>query len=178
MRKIVLTFGLIAGAILAASMLVALPFRDQIGFDRAAVIGYTTMIIAFLMIYFGVRQYRDTVAGGVVSFGRALSVGLLITLVATVCYVATWEFIYFKVTPEYGQAYTEYAIEKARKSGASEADLARQREELAKFQEAYDKPLVNIAYTFLEPLPVGLVFALVSAGILRRRRPGVVPVMA
>jgi uncharacterized membrane protein len=178
MRRIVLTFGLIAGAILAASMLLALPFRDQIGFDRAVFIGYTTMVVAFLMIYFGVRQYRDTVAGGTVSFGRAFSVGLLITLVATVCYVATWEFIYFKVTPQYGQAYAEHALEKARRAGASEGELARQREELAKFQAEYDKLLVNIAYTFLEPMPVGVVFALVSAGILRRRKVPVSPLPA
>jgi hypothetical protein len=34
----------------------------------------------------------------------------------------------------------------------------------------YRKPLVNIAYTFIEPFPVGLVFTLVCAGILRKRR--------
>jgi hypothetical protein len=91
MRRIVLTFGLIAGAILSVMMLVAMVFKDQIGFDRAAVIGYTTMVLAFLMVFAGVKSYRDNMAGGSVTFGRAFKVGLLITLVATVCYVATWE---------------------------------------------------------------------------------------
>ena len=89
MRKIVLTYGLIAGAILSLMMLVTIPFQDRIGFDKGAVIGYTTMVIAFLMIFFGVRSYRDNVAGGSVGFGRALGVGLLITLIASICYVAT-----------------------------------------------------------------------------------------
>ena len=31
-------------------------------------------------------------------------------------------------------------------------------------------PLVNVAFTLLEPLPVGLVFTLVSAGVLSRKR--------
>ncbi|MBL8959323.1 MAG: DUF4199 domain-containing protein [Gemmatimonadetes bacterium] len=170
MRRIVLTFGLIAGGILAASMLLALPFRDQIGLDRAVVVGYTTMVLAFLMIYFGVRSYRDNVAGGTVSFGRAFAVGGLITLVATACYVVTWEFVYFKVTPDYGEAYAAQAIEKARKSGASEAELAATRKEMEEFQVMYDKPLYNAAITFLEPLPIGLLFTLLTAGIMSRRR--------
>jgi hypothetical protein len=38
----------------------------------------------------------------------------------------------------------------------------------------YKNPLVNIAFTFLEPLPVGLIFSLVTAGVLsRKRRAGV-----
>lgn len=170
MRRIVLTFGLIAGGILSASMIIALPFRDAIGLDRAMVIGYTTMVLAFLMIYFGVRSYRDNVADGHVGFGRAFSVGLLITAVATVCYVATWEVIYFKVTPDYGEAYAAQAVEKARKSGATEAELAAKTAEMAEFQQMYKNPFYNAAVTFLEPLPVGLLFSLIAAGTLSRRR--------
>ena len=65
MRKIVLTFGLIAGAILSVMMLVTQSFFDQIGFDKGEIIGYTTMVLAFLMVFFGVRSYRDNVAGAI-----------------------------------------------------------------------------------------------------------------
>lgn len=170
MRKIVLTFGLIAGAILAAMMLLTLPFQDQIGFDKGAIIGYTTMVLAFLMVFFGVKSYRDNVAGGSVTFGRAFGVGLLITLVATICYVATWEVIYYKLAPDFGDKYAAYAIEKAKASGASEAELAEKLKQMTAFKEMYRNPLVNIAFTFLEPMPVGLVFTLVTAGILSRKR--------
>jgi len=51
MRKIVLTFGLIAGAILSAMMLITLPFQDRIGFDKGWIIGYTSMVAAFLMVF-------------------------------------------------------------------------------------------------------------------------------
>jgi len=170
MRKIVLTYGLIAGAILSLMMLVTIPFQDRIGFDKGLVIGYTTMVIAFLMIYFGVRSYRDNVAGGSVGFGRALGVGLLITLIASICYVATWQFIYYRLTPDFMDKYSAYTIEKARKSGATDATIAARTKEMAEFSEMYRNPLINIAFTFLEPLPVGVVFALVTAGVLCRRR--------
>lgn len=170
MRKIVLTFGLIAGDILAAMMLLAFAFQDRIGFDNGAIVGYTSMVLAFLLVYFGVRSYRDNVAGGRIGFWRAFGVGLGIVAVATACYVATWQFVYHRMAPDFMDKYAAYAIDKARKAGATEAQIATTRKEMAEFAEMYKNPLVNIAFTVLEPLPVGLVFALVSAGLLSRRR--------
>ncbi len=170
MRKIVLTFGLIAGAMLSAMMLLTLPFTDKIGFDKGEVIGYTTMVLAFLMVYFGVKSYRDNVAGGSVTFGRAFRVGLMITAVASVCYVATWQWVYYKIAPDFGEKYTAFAVEKAKKSGATDAQVAATKKEMTEMMEWYKNPLVNIAITFLEPLPVGLVFTMVTAGVLSRRR--------
>jgi hypothetical protein len=170
MRRIVLTFGLIAGAILSAMMLMTLPFQDQIGFDKGAIIGYTTMVLAFLMVFFGVKSYRDNVAGGSVTFGRACKVGLMITAVASVCYVTTWEVIYHKFAPDFVDKYAAYTLEKARKSGATDAQIAVQMKEMAKFKEMYKNPLVNIALTLLEPLPVGILVTVVTAGVLSRKR--------
>ena len=168
MRKIVLTFGLIAGAILSVMMLIQ--FQFQIGFDEGAIIGYTTMVLAFLMVFFGVRSYRDNVAGGSVTFGRAFMVGLLITLVASVCYVATWQFVYYRLVPDFGDKYAAYAIEKAKKSGATDAQVAAKTREMTELNQMLKKPLVNIALTFVEPLPVGVLFTLITAVALSRKR--------
>jgi hypothetical protein len=170
MKKIVLTFGLISGGILSLMMLVTMPFHDAIGNDAGLVIGYTSMVLAFLLIYFGVRSYRDNVAGGRVSFMKALGVGALIALVASACYVATWEAIYFGGKSDYIEKYQARELDKMRKSGASGPQLTAKQEEMQKFAEMYRNPLFNSAITFMEPLPVAIVFALVSAGILSRRR--------
>jgi hypothetical protein len=103
-------------------------------------------------------------------FPRAFMVGLMIMLVASVCYVATWQFIYHQVTPDFLEKYTAHTVEQARESGATAEEIARTTKEMGEFAEMYKNPLVNIAFTFLEPLPVGLVFTLVSAGILSRKR--------
>src|SRR5215207_5567450 len=172
MKKIVLTFGLIAGSILAAMLVVALQFQDAIGFDRGEVIGYTSMMIAFLLIFFGVRSYRDNVAGGRVRFGRALAVGVLIAAVASACYVATWEVIYFGFAPDYLEKYRAHLLDKARANGESEAALAKKKADMERFAKLYDNPAINAGITFLEPLPVALIVALVSAGVLSRQRKG------
>jgi hypothetical protein len=170
MKKTVWTFGLISGAILSAMMLLTMPFVASIGFDHGMVIGYTTMVLAFLLVFFGVRSYRDNVAGGTVGFGRALAVGSLIVLIASACYVATWELIYFKLSPDYVTRMQTYMMEKAQASGGSPEAIQKKVAETENFAKLYQNPAFNAAVTFLEPLPVGLVFALVAAGVLSRRR--------
>jgi hypothetical protein len=178
MKKTIWTFGLIAGGILSAMMLMTIPFEEAIGYDRGEIIGYATMVLAFLLIFFGIRSYRDTVGGGAVSFGRAMLVGTLITAVSSACYVATWEVIYFKLSPGFLEKSQTHAIEKAKANGASQAAIDKQVADMQKFAEYYKNPLINSAITFLEPLPVGLIIALVSAGILRRKRDAVASAMA
>ncbi|HEX7239942.1 MAG TPA: DUF4199 domain-containing protein [Longimicrobiaceae bacterium] len=170
MKRTVWTFGLISGAILSAMMLLTMPFVMDGGHEHGMAIGYTTMVLAFLLVYFGVRSYRDNVAGGTVGFGRALTVGLLIVVVASSCYVATWELLYFKLAPDYATKVEAYMVEQAKAEGGSPEEIRKKVAETREFMEMYRNPAVNVAFTFLEPLPVGLVFALVSAGVLSRRR--------
>jgi hypothetical protein len=170
MKKTVLTFGLISGAVISGLMLLMLPFHDAIGFETGGlIVGYTTMVLAFLLIYFGVRSYRDNVAGGTVRFGRAFAVGALIGLVSSICYVATWQVVYFKFMPDFMDKYGAHVIEKARASGENEAAIAKRREEMAKFAQMYKNPAFNAAVTLVEPLPVALLVALITAGVLSRR---------
>ena len=171
MKRIVLVFGLIAGVILSVSMVVSLQFHDAIGFGPVAMaIGYASMVLAFLLVYFGVRAYRDEVAGGTVGFGRAFAVGGLIALVASLCYVATWQVIYYRFEPDFMVKYQAHVLEKARASGASAEALARQKADMESFAKLYRNPAFNAAVTFAEPLPVALIIALVSAGVLSRKR--------
>ena len=171
MKKIVLTFGLISGVLLSAMMIgVIMPNIDRIGMDHGMVIGYTIMVLAFLLVFFGIRSYRETVGNGHISFGRALAVGFLIMAIACICYVVTWEIVYFNFLPDFGDKYAAYLIEKARAAGASAEEIAKQTEEMRKFKMMYNNVFYNAAFTFLEPLPVGVPMTLISAAILRKNR--------
>jgi uncharacterized protein DUF4199 len=172
MKKIVLTFGLISGAVLCVLMTINTVFAENIGFDNAVVVGYTTMVLAFLLVFFGIRSYRENVGGGQISFGKALTVGLLIMLITAVCYVVTWEIIYFKFMPDFVDKYMAHTTESLRASGKPPEQIQREIDEMNRMMTLYKNNfLVNIAFTFLEPLPVGLVMTLISALILRRRAP-------
>ena len=169
MKRVVLTFGLLSGAVSSAMMIAAVPFADRIGFDRAEIIGYTSMILSFLLVFFGIRSYRDNVAGGALTFSKAFQIGLLITVVSCLCYVVTWEILYFNFMPDFLEKYSRYMVEHAKAAGATAEAINAQVEQLKDFQKVYNNVFYNAAITFIEPLPVGLVVTLFSAAILKRR---------
>ena len=170
MKKLVLTFGLISGAIMAVLMLANVGFIDRIGFENGTIVGYTSIVLSFLMVFFGIRSYRENIGGGYISFGRAFSVGILIALIASVVYVVTWEFEYRNFFYDFPEKYTAYVIETARASGASAEEVARQSLDLNSMWELYRGNIfVRAAFTFLEPFPVGLLITLISAAVLRKR---------
>jgi hypothetical protein len=169
MKKTVLTFGLISGVLSSAMMLTTLLFVDRVGFDRAAIVGYTGIVLSFLLVFFGVRSYREQ-SGGTLTFGRGFAVGILITLISCVFYVVTWQFVYFKLNRGFLDQYTAYTIKKAQSEGATDQAIAALRQQMADFKVTYDKPLYNAAYTFIEPFPVGLLITTISAAVLRKKR--------
>src|SRR5438105_11028737 len=153
MKKTVWTFGLTSGAIISILMLVTIPFQDELGFDHSLLVGYTTMVLAFLLIYFGVRSYRDNVKGGSVRFGRAFAVGALIAVISSVCYVATWEVMYFKFMPDLLSKYQAHELEKARAGGASEDVIAKQKAEMDKLGEMEKNQGIHSDMTLDETSP-------------------------
>jgi hypothetical protein len=169
MKKTVLTFGLISGAICALMIVGTMPFEAKIGFSKAEIIGYTTLVLAALLVFFGVRSYRENVSGGRLSFGRGFAVGILITLISTAFYVTTWEVTYFGFMPDFGDKYAAHMIERAKASGASQQAIDKKIQEAQQFSRVYRNPAVNVAYTFMEMFPVGLAATLLSAAFLRKK---------
>ena len=173
MKRTVLVFGLISGAVSSAMMFLTLPLinRGTINFDNGLVIGYTAIFLSFLLVFFGIRSYRES-HGGTISFGRGFAVGILITLISCAFYVASWEIIYFNFMPDHLDKYAAHAVAKAKAKGASDATIAATKKQMEDMKKLYANPVVNVAMTFVEPFPVGLIVTLVSAGILRRRTGG------
>ena len=122
MKRTVLKFGVIAGVILSAMMAFSILVIGDHG-SLGLIVGYTTMILAFSLAYFGVRSYRDTVAKGSISFGRAFAVGMLITAFASCFYVATWEVMYYNFLPDFATKYAAAAVERTKSSGGTPAQI-------------------------------------------------------
>src|SRR4051812_28319837 len=172
MKRIVIIFGLISGVISSVLMFLTVPFMHNgtVNFSNGYILGYTAIVLSLLLVFFGIRSYREN-AGGTITFGRAFSVGILITLISCVFYVASWEVIYFNFMPDFADKYAAHAIGEMRQKGATDAAIAAKKVEMEKMKVMLDNPLLNAAMTFIEPFPVGLIMTLASAAILRRRTP-------
>jgi hypothetical protein len=169
MKKAVLTFGLISGVMISVLMGGSLLIANKIGPSQSMVLGYTIMVASFLLIYFGIRSYRDNNLAGQISFGRAFSCGILITLITCVCYVAMWEVLYFNFMPHFMDSYFAAQIHHVQSAGLDPATTAARVAAIERSQQLYQNPLVNMAYTFIEPFPIGLIITLISAAVLKRK---------
>jgi len=172
MKKIILNYGLLAGGILAVVMLITTPLwsSGKMDMETGGWVGYISMIVALSAVFFGVRTYRDKETGGVISFGKGFQVGLLITLIASVIYVAVWMlYVNFGGGGDFMEQYYQYSVEQLRQSGKPAADIEQEIAKMAEFKEMYKSPLVQIGITFLEIFPVGLVISLLSAALLMKK---------
>jgi len=165
MKRSIFTYGSIAGLIIIMTNTISL----EIGLGHAW-LGFLVMFIAFSTIFVAIKQYRDEKLGGVISFGAALLVGLGISAVAGVIYVAIWE-LYLAVT-DYGfiEAYASSIMDARKVGDSSEAELAEVASQAAQFTAQYSNPLFRLPMTFLEIFPVGLLVSLGSAAVLRNHR--------
>jgi len=172
MQKTILRFGLISGIIASVFMLATVPFMSKLSHGNLGyVLGYTGMILSFLMVYFGIRSYRDNTAAGQITFGKGFAIGILITLISCAFYVITWEIVYFAFMPHFMDSYFAGLIHQAQSAGLDPATTAKKVAAIQQSQRFYQTPLGNMLYTFIEPFPIGLLATLVSAAVLRKKSP-------
>lgn len=172
MKRIVLVYGIIAGIILGAMLFVTAPLFDSgvLNYDNGMYVGYTTMVVSLSLVFFGIKSYRDNQQNGYITFGRAFKVGILITLVASVLYALSWEVAYHTVSKGFTEKMSGYYAEEIKRNAKSEAEMNEELESSQKMMELYDKnPVVRFGFTLIEVLPVGILIALLSAGLLRRK---------
>jgi len=170
LKKTILTFGLISGILASVLMIATLPFFKYFEHgSKGMVVGYTAIVLVSLLVYFGIRSYRDNHAGGVITFGRGFTIGIGITLISCVIYVIAWEIVYFNFMSHSMDNYFAQLIAKAQSSPGTPEAIQAKVAAARHSQQLYQNPFFNALYTFIEPFPVDLLVTLISAAILRKK---------
>ena len=172
MRRYALIFGTIAGVVLVIMMFLTMPFLgEDVDYDTAEWLGYISMIVALSAIFIGIKSYRDKESAGLISFGKAFKVGLFITLVASVFYVAGWILYINTAGTNFMDSYYQHSVEKIKTSNDPETEIQAKIADMEKWRELYKNPLIQIGLTFIEIFPVGLLITIISATILKKKNP-------
>lgn len=170
MKKIVIVCGLIGGLILGIVLLVSVGLcYNKDDFSGNMVLGYASMVLAFSLIFVGVKNYRDKYNGGIISFGKAFKIGLFISLITSTIYVVVWLFDYYLFIPDFMDKYAAHVLRECKATGATAAELQEKTAEMAQYKEMYKSPVGVILFTYLEVLPIGLLVSLISALILKKK---------
>ncbi len=170
MKKIVIVCGLISGSINAILMAIGMItcYNDP-NYEHSMVKGFAAMILAFSLIFVGVKMLRDKYNGGIISFGKAFLTGVWIAFIASTMYVATWAILYNFYMPDFMDRYGAQMIEAAKKAGGTADKIKAATEEVAKYKKMYKSPLFFTLMTYVEIFPLGLLISLICALILKRK---------
>jgi Protein of unknown function (DUF4199) len=167
MKKNTIVYGLIAGIVVSTLMLVSANSIND--FNSSLFAGYASMLIAFSLVFVGIRNYRDKYNEGVISFGQAFKIGIVIVLIASTIYVIVWLIAYFYFEPDYLEKLSVKMLDKLKAGGASQIEIDKQIKEMADFAVKYKNPFFNAMMTYAEILPVGVIVTLISSLILKRK---------
>lgn len=173
MKKNILIYGLIAGIVVSALMLFTVNYishcEGNVDYDTSMLIGYASMLVSFSLVFVGIRNYRNNYNEGIISFGKAFKIGLLIVLIASTIYVIAWLIAYFFFIPDFIDKYSAHKLAELKAAGASQVEIDKETKEMADFARLYKNPLINAMLTYVEILPVGLIVTLISSLILKRK---------
>jgi len=174
MKKVVITFGLISGVLIFCFVFVVVGLCENgiLSWDRSELAGYTSMVIALSLIFFGIKSYRDNYGNGRVTFWKGVQIGLLISLIASVFYFAGGE-AYIAVNPgftdRFFEKYTQNYTEKMKAEGKSQEEIDKTVKEMRDMVKMMENPFLRFAIFVMEILPVGIIITFISAAILRRK---------
>lgn len=129
------------------------------------------MVVSFSMIFFGIRSHRDKNLGGIISFNIAFRVAILITLIASACYVAGWMVYFNFIDNSFIEKYTAYYTQKMNSSGNTAEEIKKEIDAFNENMSNYKKPWVMSFFTFLEVFPIGLVISVLCAMLMKKSVP-------
>ena len=170
MSRIILTFGIAAGVVVAVPMCLMVANSEHGSAAQSYFAGYLVMVLALSLIFVGVKRLRDHELGGVIRFVPALLAGLGISAVAGVIYAIGWEITLAVTDYAFIDSYSNAAIEAARARGAPAAEVQAVIAQMDEFRRQYANPLFRLPMTFVEIFPVGVLISLISAGLLRNSK--------
>jgi hypothetical protein len=172
MQKIIWRFGIAGGIILAILGFInwELCFQmEVIPFSYGEVSGYGAMIIALITIFIAIVQYRDRYNNGVISFGQAFKIGILISLIVSAFYVISWMIISTIVMPDFMDRLAQKSLERMLYQHKSLEKISEQRKEFVRMNEMMKNPFISMGIAFIEIFPVGLIMTLIASFALKRK---------
>jgi putative flippase GtrA len=166
MNKTVIKFGLYGFITAAILFLLALVLGDGLSFATQEVIGYSSMVVSLVFVYFGIKNYRDYENNGHIRFGKALGIGMLITLFAALGF-AIIDFIYTSyINPEFVDQFISYQLEVAEKSLSGE-ELIAKKTEIESYKDMSSTAMALLM--FVTVILIGFIISLISSFVLNKK---------
>ncbi|WP_299118587.1 DUF4199 domain-containing protein [uncultured Tenacibaculum sp.] len=88
----------------------------NLDYSTNEILGYVSIFISLSFIYFGIKHYRENVNNGIISLGKAIAIGTLISLMVGIG-IGIADFIYTQfINPDFFKSYEDMLIKQGREA--------------------------------------------------------------
>lgn len=142
-------YGFITGLVIFG---IHLLFLKSFDYSTNEILGYVSIVLSLSFIFFGIKHYRDHVNNGMVTLGKAIAIGIVISLFVGVA-IAIADFVYTKfIDPDFFKDYEQMLIDKGREDEIIE-------------MTSYGGAIFMLILVMI----IGFIISLISALILQRK---------
>lgn len=167
MKKTVFRFGLFGAITICVLFLLGWFAGKDLGYSAQEIIGYASMIVSLGFVYFGIKHFRDIENNGQVSFKKALTIGVLISLITALAF-GIIDIIYIEfLNPDFTTDYYNHIVEDLKVTLPKE-ELATRLAEIEAEKETFSNPIFSFLLMAMTVFIIGFIISLISSLILQR----------
>lgn len=167
MKRTILRFGLYGILTICLLSILIWALVDVVDNTLGEIIGYSSMIVSLIFVYFGIKHFRDYENKGTVRFGKALLIGILISLMAALAF-GILDVIYVTfINPDFMTEYYKGMLEQAQSLPTEEFEV--RKAELESEKEMFLNPFMHFLIMSMMVFVIGFIISLLSALILQRK---------
>ena len=168
MKKTVIKFGAYSLLTSATLFFLALFLGKAFDYSTQEIIGYASMIASLSFVFFGIKYYRDTENDGKIGFGKALQIGILISLFAGLGF-ALIDYLYTTViNPDFATEYLNTTLE-TMKTSLTPEEFEVESAKLKEQMDAYGGSGFMAFIMLVTVVIIGFVISLLSALFLNKK---------
>ncbi len=166
MKNPILRYGLIGALVVVFFTTVPwLTFSKSMSYSLAVKLGYLSVLLALSSIFFAVRQYRDDIANGMISFWKAFKIGILTTLIPSAFMFVSTAIFHMN----YGEEFRAWSVDAMKKS-LPEEQFQAQMESMG---DLVSNPYFQGAVMFITVFVIGVIVSIIVALIMKTKTPEV-----
>lgn len=126
---------------------------DNLDHSTNEILGYVSIFLSLSFIYFGIKHFRDKENNGLISLGKAIQIGVLISILVGLG-IAVADFIYTKfIDPSFFANYEQQLIDQGKE------------DEIVKMTSTTAALFMLVLVTI-----IGFIISLISGIILQRKK--------
>ncbi len=148
---------------------IAFTVGESFPYSIQEILGYLTIVIALLFVFFAIKHYRDKENQGKLTLKNGILIGLSITFFVALG-SAIADYIYVTILyPDFVTDYSNYQLEKL-KTTLSANDFEVKRQEMMNNIKTIGRPEVMALVMFVTVIILGTIITLLSSLLLQNKK--------